>query len=84
MISYEEKLLEFIQTYDDTVTDLIEFKIKNYDDEYGRMNEHLICKVLKMDWDSTISDYTIIEKECLVHISTFEKWCDEQYGVIFL
>jgi hypothetical protein len=83
----EEKIFEFIKTKKSNLLKIVEFKLKDVEDEYGRVNEHYVVKCSLQVPDPSIPVNNMlgeIEKTCLVNISEFNTWLKNKDSIIWV
>lgn len=68
------------------VVDVIDVKVKDYDDEHGFIGEHYIvrCITSGVDYSGTTNKIVEQEQSCLVDISEFRKFLGKQDSVIWI
>jgi len=69
------------------IQEVTEVKIKDYDDEYGAINEHYIvdCKIIFEEYfGDNDTELEIIDKKCLVRVDEFKRYSENISSVIWL
>ena len=69
------------------IKEVTEVKLKDYDDDYGAINEHYIvnCKIMFEEYfgeDDT--EIEILEKQCLVRVDEYKRYSENVSSVIWL
>jgi hypothetical protein len=77
----KDRMLSFIKEKNSKykVREVLEIKLKDYDDEDGAIGEHYIvdCIILKSDPEENLSPYNPFEVQCLVNKVEFDSWNTE-------
>jgi hypothetical protein len=97
MKNIKELMCEFIAQHEGDSSDktypkinqVLSFKIKDCDDDYGAMGEHYVvkCKMLVYTDTGTAPSggtFKYIESTCLVDVIEFKKFVSKQHSVIWL
>jgi hypothetical protein len=68
------------------VVDVIDVKVKDFDDGHGYMGEHYIVKCIVAEVEGTGTTDRLIhkEKECLVEVTEFKKFLGKQNSIIWI
>jgi len=71
-----DDLFEFIKLKTPSLEKIIEYSLKDTDDEDGYIGEHYIvkCLLISPSYTSTIPIDTLVERTCLVDRDEFRRW----------
>lgn len=83
----EEKIFEFIKLKTPNLLKVLDFKLKNNDDENGSIYEYYEVRCLLVVPDTSILNNNMlgrIEKTCLVNVSEFKNWLKGEDSIKWL
>lgn len=69
------------------IQEVTDYKIKDYDDIDGVINEHYIvsCKIIFEEYfGDNDTELEIVPKKCLVRVDEFERFCNSISSILWL